>query len=118
MPKKKDGTQITWKEFFKLWKDGINNITPIQKLQNDTRSIFISLIGFIISLIALIYFRKEMPNPWLTYGLILIFVGSVWSNLIKWLSLRTQVKMFKGIENQSLDINDILSNMEKLDENK
>ncbi len=31
MPKKRDGTIITWKDFFKLWKEGIENLSPEQK---------------------------------------------------------------------------------------
>lgn len=112
--KDKEGNKITTKEFMQRWKEGIQNITPIQKLQNDSRSTFVTLVGFIISLIALIVFRDQMPISWLTYGLILIFVGSVWSNGVKWLMIRQQVKLFKNLDSQSLDLNSVFGKMEEV----
>jgi len=111
--KDKEGNKITMKEFIQRWKIGIQNITPVQKLSNDSRATFVTLIGFIISLIALIIFRDQMPIIWLTYGLILIFVGSVWSNLIKWLTLNQQLKLFKNLDSSALDLNKVFENLEK-----
>ena len=57
MPKTKSGEQISWKEFFKRWKKGIDSITPIQKLRLDARGTFITLLGYIVSLIAVFWVR-------------------------------------------------------------
>jgi hypothetical protein len=35
MPKTKTGEQITWKEFFKRWGEGMKSITPRQKLDSQ-----------------------------------------------------------------------------------
>jgi hypothetical protein len=49
----------------------------------------------------MIIFRKEFVVQWFTYGLIIIFVGAVWGQLIKFLALRQQVKLFKNLTEQS-----------------
>jgi hypothetical protein len=96
MPRTKAGEQITWKEFGKRWKVGMQNLTPTQRTFNDIVSSFVILIGFIASLLAIIFFGKQMG--WIAYGLSLIFIGNIYSIIIKIFSLFGQYKTFKGIE--------------------
>lgn len=112
MPKKKDGTKITWKEFFQLWKSGIELITPVQKMQNEVRANFTMLIGYIIGLLALIIKFNLIPNKILSIALIIIFFGASWSNGIKWLALRQQLKLFKNFDSNAIDLNKIMDNLE------
>ena len=42
------GNKITIKEFFQRWKEGIEKITPIQRLSNEKRATLITLIGYIV----------------------------------------------------------------------
>jgi ABC-type proline/glycine betaine transport system permease subunit len=100
MPKKKDGTKITWKEFFKLWGDGIKNLTPLQKISNELNSSITSLIGFVVCLVVLIIFRERLIVNWFAYGLILIFAGNTWGTTIKCIGLYQQKKIFVNIEKQ------------------
>lgn len=111
MVKTKSGENISWKEAFKRFKDGIENITPIQKLQNESRGTFLTLLGFIFSLIAVIWKRDVMGL--LSYGLILIFLGSIITTGLRWFGLRQQLKLFKNTENNSLDINQLNEYLEK-----
>jgi hypothetical protein len=101
--KDKEGNKLTAKEFTQRFKEGINNITPVQKLQNESRSSFTMLVGYIVGLISLIIYRESFAVQWFTYALIIIFLGATWSNGIKWLVLRQQVKQFKGMEDLNLD---------------
>ena len=113
MPKKKDGTKITWKEFFKLWKIGISNITPVQRIKNEVRSTFTMLIGYLVGLISLIIYRKAFVVQWFTIALIIIFLGATWSNLIKWFALRQQLKSSSKFDSSAIDLNEILDNLEE-----
>ena len=110
--KTKKGEKITAKEFAKRFKSGINNITPIQKLQNEQRATLISFTGYLVGLVSLIVFIKGFPNTWLVYGLILIFVGSAYSSAIKFLGIRQQLRFFKNMDENSSSIGDILDSLD------
>jgi len=96
--KTKSGEVISWKEFGKRWKTGMQNLSPKQRSQNDILSTWITLIGFIASIIALLFFNDKFGL--VTYGIIIIFIGSIYSNSIKLFSLYGQLKVFQNIENQ------------------
>ena len=95
--KDNSGKKISLTEFGKRWKSGMQNLTPKQRTQNDIFSSWVILVGFIASLIALIFFNKTFGA--VTYGLILIFIGNTYANSIKLFSLYGQLKVFKNIEN-------------------
>jgi len=100
MPKKKDGEIISWKEWFKLWKFGILNLTPQQKISNEFNSTIVILVGFLVALTSLIIFRDKLIVSWFAYGLILIFAGNTWGTIIKLIGMYQQKKFFKNLENQ------------------
>jgi hypothetical protein len=111
MPTTKSGEIITWKEFMKRWREGIEGITPIVKLKNEFISTAISLVGYIVGLIALIIFRNKLLVSWFAYGLILIFIGSVWSTALKCLTIKQQLKFFKGMDTSSTSIDEVLEKL-------
>ena len=111
--KDKSGNKITAKEFSKRFKEGIQNITPEQKLSNDIRATFITFIGYLVGFISIIVFFKEFPNGWLAYALILIFLGSAYSSATKFLMLLQQKKFFKNMNSESMDFSNILNKMEE-----
>lgn len=102
--KDKEGKKLTAKEFTKRFKEGINNLTPLQKTKNELRSTFTMLIGYLVGLISLIIYRKAFVVQWFTYALIIIFVGAFWSQLIKWLALRQQLNLLNSLESHCLDL--------------
>lgn len=114
MPKKKDGTKITWKEYFALWKKGIEQITPIQKIENDRNSTFTMFIGYLVGLIALIIKFNMIANRLLTIGLIIIFIGATWSNGIRWWALKMQLKLFKNFDSNAIDLNKLMDSLEEV----
>ena len=93
----KSGEIISWKEFGKRWKIGMQNLTPKQRTQNDILSSWIVLLGFVLSIAALIFFNEELGM--LTYGLIIIFIGNTYANGIKLFSLYGQLKVYTNMEN-------------------
>jgi hypothetical protein len=103
MPKLKSGEYVTWTEALKRFKKGVEDITPIQKLENELRGTFITLLGFVFSLIAVIWKRDAIGL--LAYGLMLIFLGSSITTGLRYLGLRQQVMVFKNLENESLNLN-------------
>ena len=82
----------------KRWKVGMQNLSPSQRSSNDICSTWVILIGFIVSIVALIFFNKTFGV--ITYGLILIFIGNTYAYIVKLFSLYGQYNAFKGIENQ------------------
>lgn len=100
--KDKQGNKLTLKEFFSRWKEGINNLTPLQKFSNDAYGTFVTLIGYIVGLGALIVFWKKFIVGWFSFALILIFAGNIWITAVKWLMLRQQVKLFRDLDIDSL----------------
>ncbi len=111
MPTTKSGEKISWKEWMKRWKQGIEGITPIQRLKNELISSYIGFVGNLICIACLIIFRDKLLVQWFSYGLILIFIGTTWSTGIKILTTRQQLKFFKNMDSSSMDINDVFSKL-------
>ena len=105
--KDKQGNKLTPKEFGSRFKEGISLITPIQKIKNESRATFIMLVGYVVGLVSLIIYRKLFVVQWFTWGLIIIFVGATWSYLFKWIALIQQVKLFKKMDMDSIDLNSL-----------
>lgn len=116
--KDKSGNKITLKEFKNRFKEGISLITPIQKIENEVRANFTMLIGYIVGFVALIIKFNLIPNKVLSVALIIIFFGAAWSNGIKWLALRQQLKIMKSVDNNAIDLDSILNNLELVEEEK
>lgn len=100
--KTRDGEKINAKEFKKRFKEGIENITPKQKLHNDFISSIIIFIGYLVGMVALIVFWDKLIVGWFSFGLILIFAGMAYSTFVKLLVTRQQIKSFDSIDEQSL----------------
>ena len=113
MPKLKTGEKISWKEVGKRFKQGVDNITPLQKLSNEIHGNYIILLGFIIASIMVIVTWKNI-GP-IAYGLILIFVGNTWTTLIRVLGMRQQLKFFKKTDDSSVSINELNEYLEEVD---
>jgi len=113
--KDKEGNKLTPKEFIKRWGEGIQNLTPVQKLTNESRATVITLVGFLVCLVALVIFRDKMIVSWFAYGLILIFIGNAWTTTLKWFGIRQQLKYFNNMEEGSDNINKILDELESME---
>ena len=74
----------------------MQNLTPVQRTMNDMVSTWIILVGFLVSILALIFFSTTFGA--VTYGLIIIFLGNIYSNVVKVFSLKGQYQLYKNIE--------------------
>jgi hypothetical protein len=99
--KDKAGNQITFKEFMSRWKKGIESLSPAQKLKNDINGNFVTLLGYLVALVAVIV--KIEAIGLLSYGLILIFIGSAWTTGVKWIMLRQQYKFMNDLDLSSIN---------------
>ena len=113
MPKTVTGEKITWGEAGKRFKQGVNNMTPVQKLKTEIRGTFISLLGFTFSFIAVIW--KGADIGLLSYGLMLIFLGSIINTGLKFLGSRQQLRFFKNTEENSVGIDKLNEYLEEDD---
>jgi len=120
--KTKTGEQITWAEALKRFKQGLADLTPIQKLKNEARGTLIILIGFIVSFGAVIW--KRTAIGFLAYGLILIFLGSIIITGLKYISIKQQLKYFEKTEKEAVNVKELLKDLDdkcvldRLDGNK
>ena len=110
MVKLKTGEEISWKEAGKRFKEGVANITPIQKAQNERWSTFVIMMGFITAVVMLIITWDAIGL--VSYGLILIFGGNAWSSFMKFLGYNKYIKSLKTMEVSSVDVGSILDSLD------
>jgi len=95
MPKTKAGEVISWKEFFKRWGEGIEGITPLQKLQAQMNGIIIQLIGLNLGFVITILNFKTLW--WVS---IILFGGIIVSG-IQHLGVKQQINNLKKFESET-----------------
>ena len=104
MPKDKQGNKLTWKQFFKRWGEGIEGITPIQKLKTQLLGTKITLLGIFLGLCVSVY---GWNNLWWV-GIIL--TGAFINTAVQYLGLKQQLNMLKNMEQyEEEDLGDILN---------
>ncbi len=67
---RKTGEELKFKEFFKLWKKGIEGITPYQTAKSQVLGNIIVLAGIISGIIINVIVRMENQWVWVTVVLI------------------------------------------------
>jgi len=107
----KKGNKINSKEFIERFKEGVANITPKQKLENDFISNSIVFAGYLIGMVALIVFWKKLIVGWFSLGLILIFAGMAYSTFIKLIMIKQQIRLFRDNKTNQINLNKILNNL-------
>jgi len=98
MPKTRDGEVITWDEFFKRWKAGINGITPLQKLKAQCNGINIQLVGLLLGFVISV---KNYNKLW-WLGIIL-FGGLVVTGVQK-LGVKQQINTIKDLDSKTKEV--------------
>ena len=68
MPRDKAGNVLTWKEFFARWKQGIQQVTPLQQLKSSLFGYIIVFAGIIWGIVMAIILKQ--------YWLMTILIGS------------------------------------------
>lgn len=96
MPKDKKGKQLTWKEFFKKWGEGIEGITPYQQAVITYKSTWIILLGIAGGLIMCLLNMKTL------WWLFLILLGALFNSIIVQLGNYQKYKALRDLE-ESID---------------
>jgi len=91
--KDKYGNKLTIKEFFKRWGDGINGITPIQKLKTQLIGTRITLIGLFLGLAVSIYGWNKL------WWVGIILTGAILTTGVQYLGFKQQYIQLKNLEN-------------------
>ena len=111
MPKDKQGNKLTWKEFFAKWREGIDGITPIQKIKTQLLGTRISLVGVLMGLIISIISYRQL------WWVGIILLGALINMGVQYLGLvqqkNTLVKHEANCDEMSIDE---LMNEETLEE--
>jgi len=107
--KDKQGKTLTSKEFINRWKEGIEGITPIQKLKTQMTAIRIQLLGIVLGLVVS-YIAYE--NLWWV-GIILI--GALINTIVQYLGLSQQLKNLNKHEEscQEITLEDLMNTTEE-----
>jgi len=95
--KDKYGNQITTREFFSRWKQGIRDATPFQLIKINLMGVFIMIIGIAWGLYAT-YITGA-------YWLFLILIGSSFLTLTTLISMLKQYKALKDLNKRLEDYN-------------
>jgi ABC-type multidrug transport system permease subunit len=85
--KDKYGNQLTTKEFFKKWGEGIQSITPFQQLKISLIGIFFILAGVLTGLITTFILK--------TWWLFIILIGSF---IITSVSLLSSIQKYSALK--------------------
>jgi hypothetical protein len=99
--KDKEGNELTFKEFTKRWKDGVDGITPTQKIKTQITATRISLLGIFLGLIVT---TIAYENLW---WVAIILFGALINTGVQYLGLTQQrdslLEHEENCEEMSLD---------------
>ena len=99
--KDKKGNKLSFKQFLKRWKDGFDNITPIQKTKTQITATRIQLLGIFLGLIMTIIGWRVL------WWVGIILFGALINTGVQYLGLTQQrntlVKHEEQCEEMSLD---------------
>lgn len=103
MIKDKQGKEYTFKEFLKKWKQGMNEITPVQQLRSNNLGYYLIFLGEIVGFITSVWMKQ--------WWLLIILIGSVILTAVayigNWQQLQLMLKqeeIMKSIDIQTIEL--------------
>ena len=94
-PITKTGEVLTWKEFFKRWKQGMEGVTMFQQVKMQIQATWITIIGILCGITVCIFALKTL------WWLLIILIGGLYNTSIQMLSLiqrKNQLKQFEDLQ--------------------
>lgn len=95
MPKDKQGNKLTWKEYIARWKQGIQNISPLQQIRVQIRSTWITLVGIVGGIIICLF---SIATLW---WLLLILIGALGNTIVQQIGLFQRKKIFDSFTTEN-----------------
>jgi uncharacterized protein YacL len=95
MPTTKKGEKISWDEFFKRWKKGIEGVTQSQKIKTQLSGAYLQLMGVSLGLIISIMGYK------LLWWVGIILLGALINVVVQIIGLKQQKYQIEKIESIS-----------------
>ena len=109
--KDKEGNYLTTKEFFKKWGEGINGITPIQKLKTQLTGTRITLIGLFCGLFISIYGWSKL------WWVGIILIGAILTTGVQYLGFKQQYIQLKNLETaEEVSMEDLFGDIKEKEE--
>lgn len=90
--KDKDGNKLTYKEYMARWKEGIQQVTPLQQTKAQHKSTIIMLIGILAGIIICVANIKEL------WWVLLILVGAFGVTGMQLLGLYQKKKALENLD--------------------
>lgn len=94
--KDKEGNELTSKEFFARWKEGIEGITPEQKVKSQIWGYYITIIGLLCGVVVSIITLDRL------WWLMIILIGGLVINIVQVLGLYQQMLIFKKLNEHAV----------------
>ncbi len=110
--KDKEGKKISLKEFKDRFKQGVEGITPLQKLKTQILGTRIMLLGLFLGLLVSLYGWKNL------WWVAIILVGALINTGIQYLGLVQQKKRLEDIEKQFEEPEEEIKEKEKEEKKK
>lgn len=95
MPKTRDGELITWKEFIKRWKMGIEGITPLQQTKTQCNSTLIMIIGVVAGLII------SIIKLGILWWLMIVLIGALFNLGVQYIASLQKKNLLERIEKEA-----------------
>ena len=100
MPKDKKGNKLSWKEFFKRWKHGIDGVTVMQQTKTQIQSSYIMMLGMFFGIIV------SAANYEKFWWIIIVLIGGILNLGISLLGLYQKKHQLQYFENLQIEILD------------
>lgn len=101
MPTTKSGEQISTKEFFSRWKKGISEVTALQQVSMQLRSLYIIMFGLICGIVICIIGIKNL------WWLLIILIGGLFNTIIQMLGIYQKKIILERLEEDYVNLEDI-----------
>ena len=100
MPKDKEGNKLTWKEFFKKWKQGIDGVTVMQQVKMQIQSTYIMILGMILGIIVS---GADYKHYW---WIMVVLIGGIFNTGISLITLYQKKHQLEFFDNLQLQVTD------------
>ena len=98
--KDKKGEKLTFKQFIKRFKLGVEGITPLQQTKTSMMGLWITITGMIAGIIVNALIR--LTNMW--WWIEIILIGSLIISLVQMLGFYQKYRRFKLIDKQLREV--------------